>query len=83
MRCLSLRAVQFLWLIMLLSFSDVYSGIAFGQTQSQTEIQARSLVQARRDQEEQIIQLADEIQKVTEQQRLILEEIDRMKKFVR
>ncbi len=37
----------------------------------------------RRDQSDQIIRLAAEIEKVKEQQRAILEEIDHTKKFLR
>ena len=78
-----LRTVHFLWLVMLLSFSDFYSGIAFAQTQSQTKTQTAFMVQARQDQEKQIILLAAEIEKIKEQQRVILEEIDRTKQFLR
>lgn len=68
--------------MILLSFSGVCLGTAFAQTETQAEAQAASLAQARRDQEEQIVRLVAEIEKVKEQQRLILEEISRTKKFV-
>lgn len=83
MKYLRFRTVQFLWLIGLFLFGGVSPEFAFAQTQTQTGVRAGSLVQARRDQEEQIVRLAAEIEKVKKQQQIILEEIDRTKKFLR